>query len=43
VQAGGEHLRIWWLKDWLFFFRATDADPAGFAEEYLKAISAAGK
>ena len=43
VQAGGEHLRIWWLKDWLFFFRATDADPAAFAEEYLRAISAQGR
>ena len=26
VQAGGEHLHGW-LKDWLLFFRATDADP----------------
>lgn len=38
VQSGNHHTRVWWLKDWLFFFRAQDVDP-DIGEEYLKAIS----
>lgn len=40
VRSGDQHTRVWWLKDWLFFFRAQGDDPAGFPEEFLKAISA---
>lgn len=39
TSAGG-HTRLWWVKGWLFVFRSRDADPAQFAEEFLKAIDA---
>lgn len=39
VRSGNHHTRVWWLKDWLFFFRARDIDP-DIGEEYLRAISA---
>lgn len=38
VKSGNHHTRVWWLKDWLFFFRGQDVDP-DLGEEYLKAIS----
>jgi hypothetical protein len=38
VKSGNHHTWVWWLKDWLFFFRAQDVDPE-IGEEYLKAIS----
>jgi hypothetical protein len=34
-----EHTRIWWLMDWLFFFRMKSPDQPQLPEEYLKAIS----
>jgi hypothetical protein len=39
VKSGDSHTRVWWLKDWLFFFRSQGADP-DIAEQYLKAIAA---
>lgn len=33
--------RLWWLKDWLFFYRTQNAEDLGsFAEQYLRAIQA---
>ena len=37
---GDNHLRLWWLKDWLFIFRTTGSeDPDAFAEKYLEAMT----
>lgn len=42
VRSGPRHTRIWWLKNWLFFFRSTDVDP-DVGEAYLNEISASPK
>lgn len=40
IRVGGMHTRFWWLKDWLFIFRARGpADSEKFPEEFLRAIS----
>lgn len=38
VESGSQHTRVWWLKDWLFFFRARDVDP-DIGGESLKVLS----
>lgn len=38
VRVNDEHTRLWWVKGWLFIFRARGADPEKFTEELLGAM-----
>ena len=41
VRVNGEnHLRLWWVKDWLFIFRTTGPeDPDAFADKFLESMT----
>ena len=37
---GDNHLRLWWVKDWLFIFRTTGPeDPDAFADKFLESMT----
>ena len=37
---GESHLRLWWVKDWLFIFRTTGPeDPDVFADKFLESMT----
>jgi len=35
-----DYTRLWWIKNWLFVFHQTGADPQDFVKPYLSAIQA---
>lgn len=42
VVNGDTHMRLWWIKGYLFIFQSTGTDdPVDFATSYLNAISSA--
>jgi hypothetical protein len=43
MKSGDAHTRVWWVKDWLFFFRTQGEDAPEFPEEFLRGIAGEGK